>query len=342
MAKILTFGEVMLRISPLFTGEKVVQADTFRIEPGGSESNVAIALSNLGERVAFLTKLPDNELSEIIYRYLRKYNVDTSYILTGRGRLGVYYTEHGVGPRPSIVVYDRESSAFSLADFKDFDMNRINKDFSWFHTSGISPAVSKNASETLGKIVSKLKNNLRISIDLNYRKKLWGWVDAPRAESVRKTMLNLCSKAYLLTANETDFQDVFGFNAKGDPYKKYAMIARMAFDKMPKLQFVGISLRESISANENVWSGMLFSRKGEGFKSQVFKINNIVDRVGAGDSFTAGIIHGIINKADPQYTVDFAVALSALKHTIRGDASQFKKSDVEHLLKIGPGGRILR
>jgi len=343
MAKILTFGEIMLRISPLSTGEKVVQADTFRIEPGGSESNVAIALSNLGERVAFLTKLPDNELSEIIYRYLRKYNIDTSYIATGKGRLGVYYTEYGIGPRPSLVTYDRENSTFAQADVTDFDTNKINKDFSWFHTSGVSPAVSRKASETLKKIITKLKKKIRVSIDLNYRKKLWEWVAEPKSESVKSIMLSLCRRAYLLTANETDFQDVFGFESNGDtPQKKYSRIAKNAFEEMPELQYVAISLRESISASENICGGILFLRNGAHFTGPTFRINNIVDRVGAGDSFTAGIIYGIINNNNPQYIINFAVALSALKHTVMGDASQFKKSDVEHLLKSGGEGRIIR
>lgn len=342
MTRILTFGEIMLRISPLFTGERIVQAETFRIEPGGSESNVAIALSNLGERVAFLTKLPDNELSEIVYRYLKKYNVDASYIITGRGRLGVYYTEHGIGLRPSLVIYDRENSAFAQADYADFDLNKINKDFLWFHTSGISPAVSKNAFETLEKIITNLDRNMRISIDLNYRSKLWEWVAKPRAESIKSAMLALCKKAYLLTANETDFQDVFGFETKGDTtQERYAHIAKNAFERMSELQYVAISQRESTSASENIWSGMLFLSNGTQFNSRVFKITNIVDRVGAGDCFTAGVIHGIINNANPQYIIDFAVALSALKHTVCGDASQFKVSDVEYLLK-NQSGRIIR
>lgn len=342
MTKILTFGEIMLRISPFAAGERTVQADTFKIEPGGSESNVAIALSNLGEKVAFLTKLPDNELSEIIYRYLRKYDVDTSFIKTGKGRLGVYYTEHGVGPRPSLVIYDREYSSFAYAEYGDFDLNRINKEFSWFHTSGITPAVSRNACETLEKMITNLDKKIRISFDLNYRKKLWEWVDAPRAESIKNIMLALSKKAYLLTANESDFQDVFGFDAKGDSSRKYAEITGEAFEKMPALQFIAISLRESISASENIWSGMLFLRNGDQFKGPVFKINDIVDRVGAGDSFAAGIIQGIINNSNPQQIINFAVGLSALKHTVRGDASQFDKNDVEHLLKTGPNGRIIR
>lgn len=332
----------MLRISPLLMGERTIQADTFRIEPGGSESNVAIALSNLGENVAFITRLPDNDLSEIIYRYLRKYKIDTSCITTGRGRLGVYYTEHGVGPRPSLVIYDREHSTFAEAEFSDFDLDKVNNEFSWFHTSGISPAVSRNACKTLEKIITNLESKIRISIDLNYRKKLWEWVPAPRAESIKNIMLALCRKACLLTANETDFQDMFGFDGKGDTSQKYAEIAKNTFEKMPALQYIAISMRESISASENIWSGMLFLRNGNQFNSQVYKMNNIVDRVGAGDSFTGGVIHGIINNKNPQYIIDFAVGLSALKHTIRGDASQFKKNDVEHLLKSGQDGRILR
>lgn len=342
MNKIVTFGEIMLRISPSSMGERTIQADTFRIEPGGSESNVAIALSNLGEDAAFMTILPDNELSEIIYRYLRTFNVDTSYIKTGKGRLGVYYTEIGVGPRPSQVIYDRENSAFAKAETCDFDLNRINEECSWFHTSGISPAVSKNAYETLEQIIKNLGKNIRISIDLNFRKKLWDWVPAPRDKDISRIMSNLCSNAYLLTANETDFQDVFGFEGEGETAQKYAKIAIKAFEKMPNLQYIAISLRESLSASENNWNGILFLRNGDYFISPTFRINNIVDRVGAGDSFAAGVIHGIINIIEPQRIINFAVALSALKHTVRGDASQFNKNDVEHVLKSGQDGRIIR
>jgi 2-dehydro-3-deoxygluconokinase len=343
MTRILTFGEIMLRISPLNRSESVFQSETFRIEPGGSEANVAIALANLNEDVAFLTTLPDNILSEKIFRYLRGYNVDTTFIKKSKGRVGLYFTENGIGPRPSFVHYDRKHSTFSQARSSDYDIKSINEGFSWFHTSGITPAVSKRSSETVEEIISMLKNDMNISIDLNYREKLWNWAPEPRAETIKSFMMKLCSDSSLLIGNENDFSDMFGFETTAGVIDRneYSEIAKKMFKKMPRLQYLALSLRDSISASENRWSGLLFSKEGS-FNSQVFDINNIVDRVGTGDSFAAGVLYGLINKKTPQDTIDFAVALSALNHTVRGDASQFRKDDVEHILKAGQSGRIIR
>ncbi|MFC2025027.1 PfkB family carbohydrate kinase [Chloroflexota bacterium] len=348
MKRIFTFGEIMLRLSPSDKGERLIQTNSFRIEPGGSESNVAVALANLGDEVSFLTILPDNPLAEKIRRYLRQYNVDTSYIAMGGTRLGLYWTENGVGSRASLVIYDRESSAFANLTFDNFDWDKINKDALWFHTSGISPAVSENVSRTLEKILLNLDEGINISMDLNYRANLWKWIDPNNKDSLHKTMLKLCSKVFLLTGNETDFHDTLGFgeNKKNNTLEIYSGIANEAFEQLPILKYVAISLRDSISASENTWSGILFVKDQneiKHFNGPNFHIKDIVDRVGAGDSFSAGIIHGILNHGEnPQSIIDFAIALSALKHTVRGDASQFTENDVIQALETGGSGRIIR
>jgi len=349
MKRIVTFGEIMLRISPSDIGERIIQTNSYRIEPGGSESNVAIALANLKNKVSFVTKLPDNDLSETIYRYLQQYEVDTSHIARGGNRMGIYWTENGVGPRASQVIYDRDNSAFSNLAFRDFDWDEIQKDALWFHTSGISPAISHNLASTLERILSYLDTDIPVSIDLNYRNNLWKWIKPSNNTLIKTTMLNLCSRATLLTGNESDFQNALGFkgNKKSSgTVKIYTGIAKQVFKNLPNVERVAISLRESTSASLNTWSGILFVRDRSGlgvFIGPSFTVNSIIDRVGTGDSFAAGIIHGIINYSNnPQLIIDFATALSALNHTVRGDASQFKQSDVELVLSTAGSGQIIR
>ncbi|OGS72404.1 MAG: hypothetical protein A3F91_02020 [Flavobacteria bacterium RIFCSPLOWO2_12_FULL_35_11] len=335
----------MLRITPSIYGEKVVQASTFTIEPGGSESNVAIALSLMGNRCGFITRLPGDVLSEKIIRYLKSYSLDISHITIGGRRVGLYWAEIGTGPRASQVFYDRAGSSFSEISYSDFDWNKIFTDTDWFHTSGISPAVSENVYITLKKIFTDISQNLRISIDLNYRSKLWEWAKKKQL-SVHKIMWEMCSNACLIIGNETDFNDALGIQY-GDirTQDNYEEVASQCFKNLPHLEYVAISLRESVSAGENVWSGLLFAKESNSivaYKGLKIRITNIIDRIGTGDSFAAGIIHGIINyKEDYQRTINFAVGLSALNHTVRGDASQFGISDVEDFLK-SPEVRIIR
>lgn len=350
MKRIFTFGEIMLRISPWNRAERVLQTNNFRVEPAGSESNVAVALAMLGEKVSFITKLPDNELKEIIYQYLSQYRVDSSYVSTGGKRLGLLWTEIGIGPRTSYVTYDRDFSAFSDICFEDFEWNKIKDNAAWFHTSAISPAVSKSAHDVLSHVLELMeKEGTKISIDLNYRSKLWKWLNGNKNKKINEIMNNLCSRAFLITGNETDFQNSLGFTTPEEPkdvIEIYKGIAEKCFTKMPKLRYITISLRESFSASENRWSGILFLRKNHKinyYKGREYQLNNIVDRVGAGDSFCAGIIHGILNyPKNPQYIIDFAITLSALKHSVRGDASQFSVEDVKHTLKTKGSGRIIR
>jgi 2-dehydro-3-deoxygluconokinase len=341
--KIVTFGEIMLRMSPSLLGERIVKAIDFTIEPGGSESNVAVALAKLGNETVFVSKLPVSNISEKIMRYLKSYSVDTSYIIFGGKRVGLYWTEKGIGPRASQVIYDREYSSFSNIKYTDFDWNGIFKSAYWFHTSGICPALSDDVYKTLKKCMREIKRNIMVSIDINYRNKLWNWVNK-KPSSIHRVMWDFCSRANLITANESDLSNALGLKGKtkkGD----YELMAQECFKQLPNLNYIAINLRESFSASRNKWSGVLFVReKGKitMFKGPEIMITDIVDRIGSGDSFTAGIIHGIINCGrDFQRIVNFAVGLSALKHTIRGDASQFTSEDVENLFD-NPGSKILR
>lgn len=344
---IVTFGEIMLRISPVDTSERIGGADRFLVEPGGSESNVAVALANLGNHVSFITKIPDNPLGQKVLRYLRNFNVDTSLIQMGGERIGIYWTENGIGVRASEVIYDRKDSAFSMLRFKEIEKTLSRLPVKWFHVSGITPAVSEETFKLLLRVLNALSPETKISVDLNYRAKLWDWISGKSKGTIARLMKKVCEKAFLITANETDFQEALGYKANaGDETDRCRQMAQRAFGEFKVLRHVAISNRRSVSASENQWSGMLFctaKNKMKEFSSMRYTITPIVDRVGTGDSFTAGIIHGLLHYGGRyQHTVDFAVALSALNHTTRGDASQFSEKEVEHMMKTFGNGRILR
>ena len=316
---ITTLGEIMIRLTPQESGEQILQTNSFRIEPGGSESNVAIALSNLGMKTQFITSLPDNTLSDKIVRYLNEHNVRT-YITTKGSRLGIYWTENGIGPRNSFVIYDRTDSAFCQSVFKDFNWKEIFENSDWFHFSGISPAVSKSVCVLLENVIEVCQ--CPYSVDLNYRKKLWEWLDK-KQDRINKIMSGLCAKAHLIAGNETDFTDIFGMKSSSkDKIGKYTDIAEQAFERFPKTKYLAISNRASISATNNEWTGFLFINQGKQiyrYEGLTYKIDNIIDRVGTGDSFVAGIIFGIVNNISRgyQYILDYAVTLSALNHITR-------------------------
>jgi 2-dehydro-3-deoxygluconokinase len=342
-----TYGEIMLRISPFDSGKRLIQANNFRVEPGGSESNVAIALSLLGNQVAFITKLPDNVLGRKILRYLESYKVETSFIVLGGERVGLYWVENGVGPRPYSVVYDRNNSAFSQMDFDELNQSVFKSKFDWFHMSGITPAISKKSFETAMNLLGALSPETKVSIDLNFRSKLWNWLEEKNPEVLWGKMKSFCKRAFLITGNETDFQNALGYGAEEDDKEKlYNQIAEQAFGEFDMARFIAISLRGTLSASENIWSGRLYCKsqgKVQGFSSFSFKIDAIVDRVGTGDCFTAGIIHGLLHFGeDFQHVINFAVAASALNHTVKGDAFQFSEEEVEHAIKTFGSGQIIR
>lgn len=332
----------MLRVSPALSGERIVQANNFRIEPGGSESNVAIAIANLNMESQFVSRLPNNELKNIIFQQLKQFSVGTNYITLGGKRVGIYWTETGTGPRNSYVIYDREDSSFAESKYIDYNWDEILNQSKWFHFSGISPAVSQTVTETLRAVVKKCK--CPYSIDLNYRSKLWGWVKKNPLQ-INKIMTELSEKATLLIGNESDFSDIFGIDSEEmEDKEKYLAIADKVFEKFNNAKYIAISNRNSISASVNHWNGYFFVRNDEQFcyKGVHYNIENIQDRVGTGDSFAAGIIYGINNKFSNQKVIDFAVALSALNHTTFGDASRFNVQDVENALKTQGSGRIVR
>jgi 2-dehydro-3-deoxygluconokinase len=341
---ITTFGEIMLRISPKEIGERLLQTTNFEIRPGGSESNVAIALSNLGVKTNFVTCLPENQLSQKIIRHLRQEGVETKYIRQSAGRIGIYWTENGTGPRNSFVIYDRENTAFSLARYDDFPWIDILRTSEWFHFSGISPAVSQNVAKLLQSLIETI--SCPYSVDLNFRNNLWQWVNRDSNE-IKEIMTGLCAKATLICGNESDFQNVFGITTSS-PFEAegFVEIAKKCFSDFPKLEYIAISNRKAYSANHNDWNGYFFVKNDTSlyYKGITYKLDNIQDRVGTGDSFAAGIIYGInyLSHMSWQEIIDFAVTLGALNHTTKGDASNFTSEEVWQALKSGGSGRILR
>ncbi|PKP57507.1 2-dehydro-3-deoxygluconokinase [Candidatus Atribacteria bacterium HGW-Atribacteria-1] len=338
--KVVTFGEIMLRLSPP-DRKRINQADTFDVVYGGGEANVAVSLANYGIEVHFVTKVPKNPLGQSAINHLRRYGVKTDYIIRGGNRLGIYFLEMGVSQRPSKVVYDRAYSAIAEADKNDFNWEEIFKDARWFHFTGITPAISdKAAAATLEACKTAKKLDITISADLNYRKNLWS------TEKACRVMSELMQYVDIVIGNEEDTEKVFGIKAvnsdvsKGkldlNGYKKVSkeLVNRFGF------KYVTTTLRESFSASDNAWSGLLYDG-AEFYLSKNYKIH-IVDRVGGGDSFAAGIIYGLLLNESPKDTIEFAVAASCLKHTIPGDMNMVNVQEVEDLIKGGGSGRVKR
>ena len=338
--KVITFGEIMLRLTPLDL-KRIVQADSFDVVYGGGEANVAVSLANYGVDTYFVTKVPKNDVGQSAINHLRRYGVKTDYIIRGGNRLGIYFLEMGASQRPSKVVYDRAYSAIAEADKNDFNWEEIFKDTRWFHFTGITPAISdKAAAITLEACKAAKKLGITISADLNYRKNLWS------TEKAGKVMSELMQYVDIAIGNEEDAEKVFGIKAantdvsKGtldlNGYKEVSkeLIKRFGF------KYVAITLRESLSASDNMWSGLLYDGT-EYYFSKKYKIH-IVDRVGGGDSFTAGIIYGLLSERSPGDVIEFAVAASCLKHTIPGDMNMVNAQEVEDLIKGGGSGRVKR
>ncbi|MBQ0110287.1 MAG: sugar kinase [Clostridiales bacterium] len=338
--KIVTFGEIMLRLAP--EGYlRFVQSEKFEATFGGAEANVAVSLSNFGEDACFVTKLPEHEIGQMAVNSLRKYGVDTSEIVRGGKRVGIYYCEKGASQRPSKVVYDRAYSSISEAKKEDFDWDKIFEGARWFHVTGITPALSESAAEITIEACKKAKElGLTVSTDLNYRKRLW------TREQAGKTMNEVCKYVDFCIANEEDAKDVFGIEAENTDIEKgtldrngYISVARQLTEKFG-FKGVAITLRESVSANDNNWSGMLY--KGENaYFSKKYSMH-IVDRVGGGDSFGAGLIYSLLNGFDEQKTIEFAVAASCLKHSVEGDFNMVGVAEVESLAKGSGSGRVQR
>ncbi|SFR63240.1 sugar kinase [Anaeromicropila populeti] len=338
--KVITFGEIMLRLAPegYF---RFVQAETYGATFGGGEANVAVSLANYGMDAKFVTKLPKHEIGQAAVNSLRRYGVDTSFIARGGDRVGIYYLEKGASQRPSKVIYDRAGSSIAAASTADFNWDEIFQGVDWFHFTGITPALGDNVTEICLEACKAAKEKgITISCDLNYRNKLWS------KEKAKEVMTELCQYVDVCIANEEDASDVFGIKASDTDvtsgkvnHEGYKEVAKKLADQFG-FQKVAITLRGSISANDNNWAAMLYV-DGEYYFSKSY-LMHIVDRVGGGDSFGGGLIYASLNDFAPQDTIEFAVAASCLKHSIEGD---FNQVSVDEVLKLAGGdasGRVQR
>ena len=340
MKKIVTFGELMLRLAP--EGYlRFVQSEKYQATFGGAEANVAVSLANYGMDVAFVSKLPAHEIGQSAVNSLRKFGVDTSKIVRGGERVGIYYCEKGASQRPSKVIYDRAYSSIAMAEKSDFDWDKIFDGVEWFHFTGITPALSDGMAEICVEACKKAKEkNITVSCDLNFRKKLWS------KEKAGQVMGELCQYIDYCIANEEDAKDVFGIEADNtDIYggkldrEGYISVAKKLTDRF-NFKGVAITLRESKSANDNDWSGMLYT-DGKAVFSKKYSMH-IVDRVGGGDSFGGGLIYALLNGKSTQEAIEFAVAASALKHSIEGDYNRVGVAEVEKLAGGDGSGRVQR
>ncbi len=340
MSKVITFGELMLRLAPLGY-YRFVQADTLGATFGGGEANVAVSLANYGMDAAFVTKLPKHEIGQAAVNSLRKYGVDTSLITRGGDRVGIYYLEKGASQRASKCIYDRAHSAIAEATSADFDWDKIFEGADWFHFTGITPALGANVAELCKEACKAAKaHGVKVSCDLNYRGKLW-----TRAQA-RETMTELCKYVDVCIGNEEDAKDVFGIEAENTDihggklnYDGYKSVAKQLKDTFG-FEKVAITLRTSITANDNDWAAMLYDGNDYYF-SKKYNIH-IVDRVGGGDSFGAGLIYGLLSGKDCQAALEFAVAASCLKHSIEGDYNMVSVDEVEKLAGGDGSGRVQR
>lgn len=343
-AKVLTFGEIMLRLStPLH--ERFCQATRYDASFGGGEANVAVSLSNYGVNVDFVTRLPENDIGQACLMDLRKHNVGTSEIIFGGDRLGLYFLETGAVTRGSKVIYDRAGSSFASIKPGMIDWEGVLNGVTWFHWTGITPAISEGAMMVCSEAIKAAsRKGITISVDLNYRKNLWKW-----GKSASEIMPDMVASCDVILGNEEDAEKVFGIHPeKSDVLRgnitanDYESVCHQLKVKFPKAQKVIITLRGSVNANHNTWSGILFDGL-QFYTSPVYNITHIVDRVGGGDSFMAGLIFGLLSyQDDNQRALNFAVAASCLKHTIHGDYNLVNVSEVEALMRGDGSGRVSR
>ena len=340
MKKIVTFGEIMMRLNPVGYG-RFVQADCFEASYAGGEANVAVSLANYGNAAAYVTKVPEHEIGQCAVNALRHFGVDTSCMVRGGARLGVYFVEKGASQRGSKVIYDRANSAIALAKKEDFDWDAILDGADWFHWTGITPALGGELPEiTLDALKKCREKGITVSCDLNYRGKLWS------REKACEVMGKLVPYVDVLIANEEDAKDVFGIEAEGTDINSgklnkegYVSVAEQ-LTKRFGCKTIAITLRGSISASENNWAGMLYT-EGKAYLSKNYLIK-IVDRVGGGDSFGGGLIHAMRKGMEPQAAIEFAVAASCLKQTIEHDFNLVSEKEVLALAGGNASGRVQR
>ena len=338
--KAITFGELMLRLAP--EGYyRFVQADRLGATYGGGEANVAVSLANFGTDVGFVSKLPENEIGQAAVNSLRRFGVDTSGIARGGNRIGIIDIRIGASQRPSKVIYDRAGSSFAMSGKEDYDWDKLLDGVTWFHFTGITPALGDNLADVLLDVLPTMKKRgITVSCDLNYRKKLW------TRDKAREVMTKLMPYVDVCISNEEDAYDVFGIKAGGTDVTKgnldkesYKSVAKQLADKFG-FSYVAITLRTSISANDNKWAGMLYDGKEYNLSKEY--LIHIVDRVGGGDSFGGGLIYALMHGYDSKSAIEFAVAASCLKHSVEGDYNMVTVSEVNALAGGDGSGRVQR
>jgi 2-dehydro-3-deoxygluconokinase len=344
MNKVVSFGELMVRLSAP-DHKRFTQVSSFDVSFGGAEANVAVSLANLGIQTEYVTRLPKNDIGQLAVMELRRYNVGVNHILYGGDRIGIYFLEKGSVARSSKVLYDRANSSISEIKPGMVDWDKVFQGATWFHWTGITPAISESASETCLEAVKAAKQKgLIVSVDLNYRKNLWKW--GKKAGEVMPGLVDHCD---ILLGNEEDAEHVFGIIPEGADISggrvdasSYRPVCEGLKKKFPAAKKIIITLRGSLNADHNTWSGILFDGTRM-FEAPVHNITHIVDRVGGGDSFMGGLIYGLINwPEDNQRALNFAVAASCLKHTIPGDFNMVSVAEVEQLMKGDSSGRVSR
>lgn len=344
MTYVVTFGEIMLRLSPL-DHLRFTQARSFDVIYGGGESNVAVSLAFFGIPTDFVTRLPENDIGEACLQFLRQHGVSTLHIVRGGDRLGIYFLEHGAVHRGSKVIYDRAGSSLATIRPGMIDWKAIFTDATWFHWTGITPAISEGAAQAcLEAVRAAKKAGVTVSCDLNYRAKLWKWGKQPA-----EVMQELVALSDVAIGNEEDAAKVFGIHAPATDVtsgqldaEKYRSVCQNLSERFPNLDTIAITLRGSLSASHNTWSGILW-HAGELFIGSDYDITHIVDRVGGGDSFVAGLIYGLhAFPGDNQRALEFGIAASALKHTIFGDFNLVTVAEVEKIMAGDTSGRVSR
>lgn len=342
MKTIAAFGEIMLRLSPP-RGERLLQSPWFSAVFGGGEANVAVSLARLGHNVRYVTALPDNDLGDAAVAELRKHAVQTESIKRQGNRIGIYFAETGANQRPSKVIYDRDNSAIAAAKPGNFDWTNILKDVDWFHTTGITPALSQNAADLTREAVQTARTmGITVSVDLNFRSKLWKY-----GKSAPEVMREIVKYADIGIANEEDCQRSLGIQADVDvtrdklDLKVYERLTHEVMAAFPNLSKMAVTIRESKSVDANGWTAVLRTRT-EFLTGKRYEITDIVDRIGSGDAFSAGLIHGLNKYEDDRETLNFAIAASCLKHSIYGDFNLVSEEDILKLMHGDTSGRIQR
>jgi 2-dehydro-3-deoxygluconokinase len=356
MSRVITFGEIMGRLeAPGFTRFQQAMPGELEVTFAGAEATVAVSIAQLGGNAAFLTALPTHAVADACVANLRSLGVDTSHILrTSRGRLGLFFSETGANHRPSNVIYDREGSSVALTPPEEYDWGTIFAGASWFHMTGITPALSQNAAEVSRVALREASSRgLRISMDMNFRSKLWNWAPPmkPR-ELAAKTLCELVPYVDIFMGGREDAAELFGIRAEEDACDPHLEVARKISARFPKITHVAMSLRECISASHNNWGGMLYEvAHDRAFRAPLkndryepYVITNIVDRIGTGDAFAAGLIYALSQPelSAPSKIISFAVAASCLAHSIKGDFNYITSAEIEALMDGDGAGRIKR